>query len=119
MPDLTSFYIYLPFMVAGFSGGILHSFIADKDRPADKYRPWDTIRYVVAGGLAANFFTPPLLKVLPQFAGLLPPLVAAIVMAPDTGGMIAFVLGLCGFQLCHRIDSCAGSWNPFERTKNE
>ncbi len=113
MPDLVSFYIYLPFMVAGFAGGILHSFFVDKARP------WDIIGYVVAGGLTANFFTPPLLKVLPQFASLLPPLVAAMVTAPDAGGLIAFVIGLGGFQLCHLIDRKIGSWDPLERTKNE
>ena len=95
--DLLLFDINIQYLVAGFAGGIVHAFLVRKAGP------WEIIGYIVVGGLAANFFTPQMLRLLSQ----IPP------------GLLAFLVGMGGFRICRYADKWAGSWRPFERTKNE
>lgn len=98
MLDVLLFDINVQYLVAGFAGGIVHAFLVRKARP------WEIIGYIVVGGLAANFFTPQMLKLLSQFPA----------------GLLAFLVGMGGFRICRQADKFfAGTWKPFERTKNE
>jgi hypothetical protein len=92
------FDINIHYLIAGFAGGIVHAILVRKAGP------WEIIGYIVVGGLAANFFTPQVLRLLNQF--------------PE--GLIAFMVGMGGFRICRQADKFfAGTWKPFERTKNE
>lgn len=98
MLDLSFLDINIQYLVAGFAGGIVHAFLVRKAGP------WEIIGYIVVGGLAANFFTPQVLKILTQMPA----------------GLLAFMVGMGGFRICRQADKFfAGTWKPFERTKNE
>ena len=98
MFDLLGFDVNIHYLIPGIAGGIVHAFLVRKAGP------WEIIGYIVVGGLAANFFVPQLLRLLTQ----IPP------------GLLAFMVGMGGFRICRQADKFfAGTWKPFERTKNE
>lgn len=87
----------IQYLAVGMMGGIMHAFFVRKSTA------WQIIGYILAGGLAANFFVPYVLRML----------------TPLPTGLLSFLIGMGGFRICRHADKWAGSWRPFERTKNE
>jgi hypothetical protein len=98
MPDVVFFdFIYPELIAAGFLGGLVHAF------RIDKATPWEIVKFIVVGGIAANFLAPQVLKILPW----LPP------------GFIAFGTGMNGKHLCYVMELFFAKLDILGKTKNE
>lgn len=97
MDDVYFGIIDLQCTVAGFMGGMVHAFRVEKTRP------WEVVRFILVGGIAANFIAPQMLHVM-TFA---PP------------GLIALGIGMSGKEICYRIEQVFNTLNPFGKSKNE
>lgn len=84
-------------LAAGFLGGLVHAF------RLKKATPWEIVKYIVIGGLAANFIAPQMLKLL--------------TLVPS--GFVAFGVGMSGKHLCYMLEKFFDKLDMLGRTKNE
>lgn len=84
-------------LAAGFLGGLIHAF---RD---EKATPWQVMKYIVTGGVAANFLAPEVLHIL----------------AAVPAGFIGFGIGLSGKHLCLVLEKIFDKLDVLGRTKNE
>lgn len=82
---------------AGLLGGLIHAF------RAEKVTPWNVIKSVITGGMAANFIAPQVFRVMT----ILPP------------ELIAFGIGMSGKHLCSGLEKFFDKLDVLWRTKNE
>mgnify|MGYP001577795821 CR=1 FL=1 len=83
-------------LVAGFSGGMVNSFIFKKSNP------FAIIGSIIVGGFTANYLG----STIGSLIGT---------SAPTS----AFIVGLAGMAICQGIIESASSWSPFKGPKNE
>ncbi len=111
MPDI----ININFLIIGFMGGIFR--LAMEPKPPT---PWEVVRYIAAGGLAANFFVTFLLvmvDVAPQLLSQIHIPEAAIQAAPWS---LAFWVGMGALKIGRWADRLlARGLKHIERMKNE
>ena len=101
--DAAFFFINLQYLVVGFLGGLIHAF------RVKKASPWEVIGYIMAGGMAANFFVPPLLKLMT----VIPPWMS------NFDGLLAFGIGMSGRKLCNYAEKWFGSLTFLGKTRND
>ncbi len=98
MPDgMLSDIINVQLIAAGSLGGLVHAF------RIKKATPWETVKFIVTGALAANFIAPQVFKIL----ALVPP------------GFVAFGIGMSGKHLCYVLEKFFDKLDVLGNPKNE
>lgn len=107
--------ININLLVIGFMGGVFR--LAMEPKPPT---PWEVVRYIAAGGLAANFFVTFSLLII----ATVPPILAQIqipeALVHATPWTVAFWIGMGGLRIGRWADRQLARWlKHIERMKNE
>ena len=87
--------INIDLLFAGCMGGLVHAC------NEEKATPWQIVRFIIVGGLTANFATQMVFTVI-TLSGF-----------PFAQLTSAFWIGMTGKKICHYMEGKIGSWKPF------
>jgi uncharacterized membrane protein len=93
--------IDIDLLFAGCMGGLVHAC------NEEKATPWEIIRFIIVGGLTANFSV--------QMAFIA---VTSLGQFQFADWVAAFWIGMSGKKICYHAEGVIGSWKPFGKDKS-